>query len=126
MLSFLASFAQEESRSVSENCKWRVRKDFSEGRPMNLVLLYGYRSVKGRIVDRPGGGCRGAQRSFTDLHPADWARRLIAAMLLQRRADPTAGWAAGWSASGVIRTMLTNEKYMGDALLQKTLLARII
>ena len=26
MLSILASFAQEESRSVSENCKWRVRK----------------------------------------------------------------------------------------------------
>ena len=53
MLSFLASFAQEESRSVSENCKWRVRKDFSEGRPMNLMLLYGYRSEKGRIVVDP-------------------------------------------------------------------------
>ena len=28
MLSILASFAQEESLSVSENCKWRIRNDF--------------------------------------------------------------------------------------------------
>ena len=28
MLTILASLAQEESRSVSENCKWRVRKKF--------------------------------------------------------------------------------------------------
>ena len=50
MLTILASFAQEESRSVSDNCKWRIRKDFSEGKPMNLMLLYGYRSVDGQIV----------------------------------------------------------------------------
>ena len=50
MLTILASFAQEESKSVSDNCKWRIRKDFSEGKPMNLPLLYGYRSEKGRIV----------------------------------------------------------------------------
>lgn len=50
MLTILASFAQEESKSVSDNCKWRIRKDFSEGKPMNLPLLYGYRREKGRIV----------------------------------------------------------------------------
>ncbi len=49
MLSILASFAQAESLSVSENCKWRIRKDFAEGKTMNLVLLYGYRSVNGKI-----------------------------------------------------------------------------
>ena len=36
MLTILASFAQEESKSVSDNCKWRIRKDFSEGKPINL------------------------------------------------------------------------------------------
>lgn len=41
MLTILASFAQEESKSVSDNCKWRIRKDFSEGKPINLMLLYG-------------------------------------------------------------------------------------
>ena len=43
MLTILASFAQAESKSVSDNCKWRIRKDFSEGKPVNLSLIHGYR-----------------------------------------------------------------------------------
>ena len=36
MLTLLASFAQEESRSASENMKWRIRKKFEQGRqPMS-------------------------------------------------------------------------------------------
>ena len=62
MLTILASFAQEESKSVSDNCKWRIRKDFSEGKPMNLMLLYGYRSVDGQIVIDEDEGRRGAGR----------------------------------------------------------------
>ena len=31
MLTILASYAQEESRSVSENCKWRIRKNYERG-----------------------------------------------------------------------------------------------
>lgn len=50
MLTILASFASEESKSVSDNCKWRIRKDFSAGKPMHLPLIYGYRREKGRIV----------------------------------------------------------------------------
>ena len=53
MLTILASFAQEESKSVSDNCKWRIRKDFSEGKPMNLMLMYGYRSENGKIEIDP-------------------------------------------------------------------------
>ena len=34
MLTILASYAQEESRSVSENQKWRVRKAFENGELM--------------------------------------------------------------------------------------------
>ena len=41
MLSILASFAQEESRSVSENCKWRIRKKFEQGIPTGFGM-YGY------------------------------------------------------------------------------------
>ena len=33
MLTILASYAQEESRSVSENCKWRIRQKFQQGIP---------------------------------------------------------------------------------------------
>ncbi|EYE89105.1 resolvase, partial [Fervidicella metallireducens AeB] len=41
MLTILASFAQEESRSVSENIKWRIRKGFKEGELVNLRFMYG-------------------------------------------------------------------------------------
>jgi len=49
MPTILASFAQEESRSVSENCKWRIRKDFSDGKLVNLRFMYGYRIEKDKI-----------------------------------------------------------------------------
>ncbi len=42
MLSIMASFAQEESRSISENLKWGVRKRFEEGIEPRMPL-YGYR-----------------------------------------------------------------------------------
>lgn len=38
MLSILTSFAQEESRSVSENCKWRIRNDFQRASPASFAF----------------------------------------------------------------------------------------
>lgn len=48
MLSILASFAQEESHSVSENCKWRIRNDFQRGKP-SFFRIYGYKMKSGRL-----------------------------------------------------------------------------
>ena len=42
MLTILSSFAQEESRSVSENCKWRIRKKMEQGEIVGLRAMYGY------------------------------------------------------------------------------------
>lgn len=42
MMTILASYAQEESRSASENQKWRVRANFKDGLPWNGTVL-GYR-----------------------------------------------------------------------------------
>ncbi|MBQ2955593.1 MAG: recombinase family protein, partial [Clostridia bacterium] len=52
MLSILASFAQEESRSVSENCKWRVRKKFEQGIPTGFGM-YGYTVKTGSFTIVP-------------------------------------------------------------------------
>lgn len=49
MLSILASFAQEESLSVSENCKWRIRKKFQNAELENLRFLFGYKISKDGI-----------------------------------------------------------------------------
>lgn len=49
MLTILASFAQEESRSVSEKCKWRIRNNFKDGIP-NTFQVYGYTILKDGIL----------------------------------------------------------------------------
>lgn len=43
MMSILASFAQEESRSISENVKWGTVKRFKQGIPNGRFQIYGYR-----------------------------------------------------------------------------------
>lgn len=52
MLTILASYAQEESRSVSENIKWRKRNDMKNGKT-KPVKAYGYKSVDGKLVIVP-------------------------------------------------------------------------
>lgn len=42
LLSILAAFAQEESRSISENCKWGVRNLYKQGLPHGRFQIYGY------------------------------------------------------------------------------------
>ena len=42
LLTLLASFAQEESRSISENVKWGIRKRFEQGIPNGHKAPYGY------------------------------------------------------------------------------------
>ena len=48
MISILASYAQEESRSASENQKWRVKRNFEEGKPWRYFML-GYRNIDGEM-----------------------------------------------------------------------------
>ena len=53
MITILASYAQEESFSASENQKWRIRKNFQEGKPWDAMIL-GYRYKDGRYEIEPG------------------------------------------------------------------------
>ena len=52
MLTILASFAQEESLSASENQKWRIKRNFEQGRPWS-GKLFGYRLVNGTFILLP-------------------------------------------------------------------------
>ena len=47
MMTILVSYAQEESRSASENQKWRIKRNFEEGMLWNGAML-GYRLKNGR------------------------------------------------------------------------------
>ena len=46
MLTIIGAFAQEEARQVSENMKWRIKKDFEKG------ILWGGCNPYGYIIDR--------------------------------------------------------------------------
>ena len=52
MMTILASYAQEESRSASENMKWRVRRNFEEGIPWHCNMI-GYRIIDDQYVIVP-------------------------------------------------------------------------
>lgn len=53
ILTVMAAFAQEESRSISENLKWGIRKRFESGES-RWTKTYGYRKTKdGEIVIEP-------------------------------------------------------------------------
>ena len=113
MLSILASFAQEESRSVSENCKWRVRKKFEQGIPTGFGM-YGYTVKNGcfTIVPEEAEIVRRIFRMYLD---GMGSVRIMKALIEENIPAPEGGL---WNAS-VIMMMLRNEKYAGDLLLQK-------
>lgn len=114
MLTILASYAQEESRSVSENCKWRVRNGFKEGKTNNVTLL-GYRYINKKLVINPAEA-EIVQMIFTD-YLSGMGKNAIMKKL--NAAGKVTRHGKAWTEEGV-RRILRNEKYAGDLLLQKT------
>jgi len=114
MLTILASYAQEESRSVSENCKWRVRKVFKEGKLSSNVRLYGYDFKKGTLVVNP------VEAKIVKMIFADYLDGLGLNAITKKlnRARIKAKNGGTWSEM-TLSGMLRNEKYKGDLLLQK-------
>lgn len=113
MLTVLASFAQEESRSVSENCKWRIRKKFEQGIPTGLCM-YGYK-VKNGIFNIVPQEAEIIRRIFRMYLEGMGCERIMKALIEAGVPAPNGGL---WSASTIL-LMLKNEKYAGDLLLQK-------
>jgi Site-specific recombinases, DNA invertase Pin homologs len=114
MLTILASFAQEESRSVSENCKWRIRKGFADGELVNLRFIYGYRIEKGKIeINRSEAEI--VRMIFKDYIDGAGCS-VIAKKLRQEGVKRLRG--GTWNSERVV-DIIKNEKYTGNALLQK-------
>lgn len=114
MLSILASFAQEESCSVSDNCKWRIRNNFKQGIPC-CNQLFGFDWVDGQYKIVPEEA--EIVRMIFDSYLHGLGRGLILRQVLALNIAPRLG---GQWTEGSIARMLTNEKYCGDLLLQKT------
>lgn len=115
MMTILASYAQEESLSASENAKWRIRRGFENGELVNLRYLFGYRIVKGQVTVDPFAAS--VVREVFDRAIDGEPLAAIARDLNAREIRHVRG--GQWSGTRV-REMLANEKYTGNALLQKT------
>ena len=118
LITLFSGFAQAESESLSKNVAWGWRKSAEAGN-----VYFQYKRMLG-------------YRKGTDGQPeivpeeAEIIRRIYRRYLagcslgqikqeLEQDNIPTAQKVERWS-SAVIHNILTNEKYMGDALLQKT------
>ena len=114
MLTLLSSFAQAESLSVSENMKWRFRKGFENGEFVMFTPLYGYDSRNGEIT--------------VNEEEAEIVRVVFNKALHGESMDSIArylnergikGPRGGRYTGSRVREMLENEKYTGNAMLQK-------
>ena len=113
-VTLLETDAQEESRSASENQKWRIRRGFERGELVNLRFLFGYKIEKGRVAVDPEKAAV-VQEVFRRALEGESLTSL--AIDLNRRGFT--GVLGGKWNSMRIREMLSNEKYLGNALLQK-------
>ena len=118
LITIMSSLAQEESRSISENVTWGQRKRFADGKvTMPFKHFLGYdKGPEGHPVinEEEAKIVRMIYRLFLQGRTPIW----IAKYLTEQGIKTPAG-CDKWR-SNTILSILTNEKYKGDALLQKS------
>lgn len=118
LITIMSSLAQEESRSISENVTWGHRKRFADGK-----VSFAYSRFMGLDKDKETG------KIVVNPEQAEVVRLIFRLFLegrtphsiaseLTRRGIKTPGGKDVWNQQ-TVRRMLSNEKYKGDALLQK-------
>ena len=117
LFTILASLAQDESISISENSKWGIQSLFQQGKwSLNTNRFYGYdKDENGDLIINPEQAkvVKWMYESFMDGLNPDAMKRI-----LNEKEIPTATGGKGWSVS-TIKQIMSNEKHMGDVILQK-------
>lgn len=117
LITIMSSLAQEESRSISENVTWGKRKAFKDGKvhfPFSSVLGFRKGADGGIEIDPETAPI--VERIYREY--LEGASTLQIAKGLTADGVPTPRGATKWQTS-TVKSILTNEKYKGDALLQK-------
>lgn len=114
-LTILAAFAEEESRSMSENIKWTMRKKAQSGEAL-LPRMYGYRKVEDNYEVIPEEA--ETVRMIFSLYEHGASPETIIKRLSER-GIPTPAGKGKWCRSTILN-MIENEKYVGDCKTQKT------
>lgn len=117
LITIMSSLAQEESRSISENVTWGHRKRFADGKvSVGFSHFLGYdRGPDGNLVvnKEQAKTVKLIYRLFLD----GYTFHSIAKELTVRGLETPTGKKHWYQ--GTVKSILTNEKYKGDALLQK-------
>lgn len=118
LITILSSQAQEESRNLSENIRWGLTRQYEKGIVnVNYKKFMGYTKGPDReltIVPEEAEVVRNIFRWYLEGKSFD-----SIAKTLQKEGVRTVTGNKNWCPS-VISKMVSNEKYCGDALLQKT------
>lgn len=118
LITIMSCFAQAESESISKNVSWGVRQSFKNGNvPIKYKTLLGYKKGADglpEIVPEEAEIVRLIYRSYLD----GMSLKQIADTL-NSRGLRTKHKNASWQIE-IVKSILVNEKYSGDALLQKT------
>ena len=117
LITIMSSLAQEESRSISENVTWGQRKRFADGKvslPYKQFLGYDKGEDGTPVInEKEAAIVRLIYRLFLEgKTPAGICR------YLEQHGIPTPSGKQKWSQT-TVDSILANEKYKGDALLQK-------
>ena len=112
MLTILASYAQEESLSASENQKWRVKQKFLNGEPWRTYMLgYRYDGAQFIIVPEEAEIVRSIFADYLD------GKGVVAIMKRLNESGILTQQGFTWHQSAVQR-VLRNYTYTGNLLLQ--------
>ena len=115
MLTLLATFAEGESRSISGNMKWSIRRKFHEGSYQQAVVPYGYVRKDGVFVIEEQQA--ETVRFIFRLATLGKGGPFISKFLNERGIPSPRG--CNWTQA-TLRKILENPVYMGDMLFQKT------
>ena len=115
ILTLLASIAQEESRSVSENMKWRIKKEFQQGEIWGgrSPLGYNLKNKTFRIIPKEAEVVQLIYKLYVDGNGAE----AICHILDSKGIKPMN--TKKWGHSSIMK-ILKNRNYTGDLILQKT------
>ena len=117
LLTIMSSLAQEESRSISENVKWGHRKRFADGKvsvPFSNFLGYKKGEDGNLVVDEEQAEV--VKRIYREFLAGSTPVSITKSLMKDGIKSPMNK--DKWNAS-TVRSILKNEKYKGDALLQK-------
>ena len=117
LITIMSSLAQEESRSISENVTWGQRKRFADGKvSMPYKRFLGYEKGEDgipKIIESEAEVIRQIYRLYMEGRTSS-----AIAKYLTTNDIPSPGGKQKWQVA-TVNSILANEKYKGDALLQK-------